>query len=118
MTIDEAIKQLSFIPKKGAQIVKEILLEAQEVAVREQNFEFKSNIWIGESFVTKGLVIKGFRKHARMRFGEVRYFHCHYFVRLVEGLPPKDYYGTNKTGNEKLKEYIDNLRARRIEFGL
>jgi large subunit ribosomal protein L22 len=53
-----------------------------------------------------------------MRFGEIRYFHCHYFVRLVEGLPPKDYYGTNKTGNEKLKEYIDNLRARRIEFGL
>ncbi|CAG2172325.1 unnamed protein product, partial [Oppiella nova] len=90
MTVDEAVKQLEFVPKKGAQIVKEVLLEAQEIAVRDHNFEFKSNMWIGESFATKGYVMKGIRKHARMRFGEIRYFHCHYFVRLVEGQPPKD----------------------------
>jgi len=80
MSIDEAIKQLSFVPKKGAQIVKEVLIEAQEIAVREHNFEYKSNMWIGESFATKGLVVKGIRKHARMRFGEIRYFHCHYLM--------------------------------------
>ena len=118
MSIDEAVKQLSFIPKKGAQIVKEVLLEAQEVAVREHNFEYKSNMWIGESYATKGLVIKGIRKHARMRFGEVRYFYTHYFVRLVEGPPPKDYWGETKDGNQRLKQYIDGLRNRRIDYGL
>lgn len=120
MTIDEAVKQLSFVPKKGAQIVKEVLLEAQEIAVRDHNFEFKSNMWVGESFATKGLVVKGIRKHARMRFGEVRYFHSHYFVRLVEGKPPIKYFDEFKDmdGNERIKHYIDKLRERRIDYGL
>ena len=120
MPIDEAVKQLSFIPKKGAQIVKEVLLEAQDIAVREHNFEFKSNMWIGESFATKGLVVKGVRRHARMRFGEIRYFYSHYFVRLVEGKPPKHYFKEfrHMDGNERIKHYVDNLRARRIDYGL
>lgn len=40
---------------------------------------------VAESFVTKGQVIKGMRRHGRARFGIVEYFHCHYFVRLEEG---------------------------------
>ena len=116
--MDEAVKQLEFVPKKGAQIVKEVLLEAQEIAVRDHNFEFKSNMWIGESFATKGYVMKGIRKHARMRFGEIRYFHCHYFVRLVEGQPPKDYYGDKRDGNQRLQEWVEGLRNRRIDYGL
>ena len=118
MSVDEAVKQLSVIPKKGAQIVKEVLLEAQEIAVRDHNFEFKSNMWIGESFATKGLVVKGMRKHARMRFGEVRYFYTHYFVRVVEGQPPNDYYGVNKDNKQRLTEYLEGLRNRRIDYGL
>lgn len=47
MSIDEAVKQLSFVLKKGAEPVKEVLLEAQEIAVRDQNVEFKSNLWVG-----------------------------------------------------------------------
>jgi large subunit ribosomal protein L22 len=46
MTVDEAIKQLSFNLKKGAAAVKEALLEAQEIAVKKHNVEFKSNLWI------------------------------------------------------------------------
>lgn len=46
MSIDEAIKELSFVLKKGASAVKETLLEAQEMAVKEHNVEFKSNLWI------------------------------------------------------------------------
>lgn len=46
MTIDEAIKQLSFVLKKGASAVKETLLEAQEIAVKQHNVEYKSNLWI------------------------------------------------------------------------
>lgn len=48
MTIDEAIRQLRFIPKKGATYILETLLEAQEKAVKEHNIEFKSNLWVGK----------------------------------------------------------------------
>lgn len=48
MSVDEAVKQLSFISKKGAAIAKEVILEAQGLAVEEHNVEFKSNLWVGE----------------------------------------------------------------------
>lgn len=47
MTVDEAVKQLSFVNKKGAVYVKEALLEAQQLAVTEHHVEFRSNLWIG-----------------------------------------------------------------------
>jgi large subunit ribosomal protein L22 len=46
MKIDEAIKQLSFSPLKGSAIIKDVLLEAQELAVTQHNIEYKSNLWI------------------------------------------------------------------------
>lgn len=49
-----------------------------------------------------------------MRIGIIHYRYCHYFVRLVEGPPPKHYYKPELTGNEKLEEYFDELRSRRI----
>lgn len=48
MTVDEAVKQLSFVVKKGAVAVKETILEAQKMAVEEHNVEFKSNLWVGK----------------------------------------------------------------------
>ena len=48
MTVDEAVKQLSFVNKKGAIYVKEAILEAQELAVKEHNVEFRSNLWVGK----------------------------------------------------------------------
>lgn len=48
MTIDEAIRQLRFQNKKVAPIMIETLLEAQEKAVKEQNVEYKSNLWVGK----------------------------------------------------------------------
>ncbi|KAG8196649.1 hypothetical protein JTE90_006559 [Oedothorax gibbosus] len=114
MSVDEAIKQLSLLPKKGAVIMKEVIEEAQDLAVKEHNIEYKSNLWVAQSFVGKGIVVKGLRKHARMRFGIIHYRYCHYFVRLVEGPPPKHFYDPELTGNEKLEEYFNELRSRRI----
>lgn len=48
MTVDEAVKQLSFVLKKGAVAVKETILEAQQMAVEQHNVEFKSNLWVGK----------------------------------------------------------------------
>jgi hypothetical protein len=57
LTVDEAIKQLSFIQKKGAGIVKEVLEEAREMAIKEHNFEFGTNMWVAESFTNQVFVL-------------------------------------------------------------
>ena len=48
MSVDEAVRQLSFISKKGAKYVKETILEAQKMAVEQHNVEFRSNLWVGK----------------------------------------------------------------------
>ncbi|XP_066254148.1 large ribosomal subunit protein uL22m [Euwallacea similis] len=119
MAVDEAIKQLKFIPKKGAKDVREVIEEAKELAVKEHNVEFGSNMWVAESFVGKGKVIKGVRRHARGRHGKVEYFHCHYFVRLEEGKPPKHYYANHpKEPHELLEEWLQDMRKRKITNSL
>uniref|UniRef100_A0A0E9TSG4 Uncharacterized protein n=1 Tax=Anguilla anguilla TaxID=7936 RepID=A0A0E9TSG4_ANGAN len=40
--------------QEGAQIMKEVLLEAQDMAVRNHNVEYKSNLYVAESFSGKG----------------------------------------------------------------
>ncbi|XP_017886750.1 39S ribosomal protein L22, mitochondrial [Ceratina calcarata] len=115
MTIDEAVKQLSFLKQKGAAIAKEVLLEAQRMAVEEHNIEFKSNLWVAESFATKGAIIKGIRRHSRGRPGIVHYRYCNYYVRLEEGKPPKHYYQpAPQSGEELLKEWMDQMHNRKI----
>lgn len=118
MSVDEAIKQLKFMANKGGQIVAQILEDAQQRAVAEHNFEFKQNMWIEEALCGKGLVIKGLRKHARMRFGEIRYFYCHVNIKLTEGDPPKHYYRPEKDGNDLLEDHYKELRSRKIDMGL
>ncbi|KAF5282184.1 hypothetical protein FQR65_LT02881 [Abscondita terminalis] len=119
LTVDEAIKQLKFVLKKGAKDVRETLEEAKELATKEHNVEFPSNMWVAESFVGKGLVVKGFRRHARKRIGIVEYFHCHYFVRLEEGTPPKNYYiNSPKEPHEQLEGWLQQMRKRKITNSL
>lgn len=50
MSVDEAIKQLKFVQKKGAVHVREVLLEAKEIAAKEHHVEFPSNMWVGKYF--------------------------------------------------------------------
>lgn len=45
--MDEAIKQLSFLLKKGSLYVREAIEEARELAVEQHNVEFRSNLWVG-----------------------------------------------------------------------
>lgn len=118
MSVDEAIKQCSFMPYKTAQITAELLKEAQDVAIRKHNFEFKSNMWVEDARVGKGLVMKGVRKHARMRFGVINYFYSHIMLKLTEGEPPQDFYRPKRDGNDCIKEFYDKLRSRKIDQGL
>ncbi|KAM6471546.1 large ribosomal subunit protein uL22m [Liasis olivaceus] len=112
MTIDEALAQLEFNDKKGAKIIKEVLLEAQELAVTRYNVEFKSNLYIAESFSGKGHYLKRIRYHGKGCFGIMDKVRCHYFVRLVEGPAPPP--APAKTGFDQAKEYVEQLRKRTI----
>ncbi|KAG8008433.1 39S ribosomal protein L22 [Nibea albiflora] len=115
MTIDQAIAQLQFNDKKGAKIMREVLLEAQEMAVRNHNVEYKSNLYVAESYSGKGKYLKRIRYHGRGMFGIMDKVHCHYFVKLVEGSPPKK---ETKTSFDQAKEYVQNLKNRTIIHSL
>ncbi|XP_045647931.1 39S ribosomal protein L22, mitochondrial isoform X2 [Ursus americanus] len=112
MSIDQALAQLEFCDKKGAQIIKEILLEAQDMAVRDHNVEFRSNLYIAESNSGRGQCLKRIRYHGRGRSGIMEKVFCHYFVKLVEGPPPPR--EAPKTAVTHAKEYIQELRNRTI----
>lgn len=55
LTVDEALRQLNFVLKKGAVSVRDTILEAQQMAVRENNVEFKSNLWVGKLLFVIGM---------------------------------------------------------------
>ena len=120
MTVEEAIKQLTFINKKGASIIIDTLQEAQKLAVERHFVEYKSNLWVAESFSTKGMVFKGVRRHARGRMGLIKWIHCHYFVRLEEGSPPEHFFldRVPKTTQTHLAEWVNDMRQRRIPGSL
>ncbi|XP_071426608.1 large ribosomal subunit protein uL22m [Pithys albifrons albifrons] len=112
MSIDQALAQLEFSDKKGAKVIKEVLLEAQDLAVRKHNVEFKSNLHIAESLTGRGRYMKRIRYHAKGRFGIMKIVRCHYFVKLVEGPPPPP--EPRRTGFDQAKEYVQQLRSRTL----
>lgn len=59
MSVDAALKQLKFVLKSGARDVAETIEEARRMAIAEHNVEYGTNLWVAESFVGKGLVVKG-----------------------------------------------------------
>jgi large subunit ribosomal protein L22 len=118
MSVDEALKQLSFYERKGSAVVKEVIQEAQEMAVRDHNVEYKSNLWIEDSFVRRAKTVYGLRRHAKQRYGRIHYRYTHYFLRLREGRPPKYYYPPRPTGHEMVAGYLEALRQRTIQKSL
>ena len=116
MTVDEALKELQFINKKGARICEEVLEEAREMALKEHHFEFPTNMWVAESFAESFENIRGSRRHGRGRMGTVMYRYISYFVRLEEGIPPEHYYDHNVQKNPKqmLEEYVKEHREKYI----
>lgn len=47
MSVDEAIRQLKFVTLKGAKEARETIEEAKELAVKDHNVEFSTNLWVG-----------------------------------------------------------------------
>jgi len=117
LSVDEALKQLQFINKKGARIAEEVIQEARELAVKEHHVEFRTNLWVAESFARKGMVMKGVRRHARGRIATIRYEYMHYFVRLEEGPPPPNFRTVHHKkfdAQRMLAEYVQEHREKVI----
>nr|XP_048716781.1 39S ribosomal protein L22, mitochondrial isoform X2 [Caretta caretta] len=105
-------RDIKYSKDKMWYLAKLVLLEAQEMAVRNHNVEFKSNLYIADSFSGKGHYLKRIRYHGRGMFGIMEKVKCHYFVKLVEGPPPPP--EAPQTGFDQAKEYVQQLRNRTI----
>ncbi|XP_052792537.1 39S ribosomal protein L22, mitochondrial-like [Mya arenaria] len=118
LSIDEAITQCEFSKKAAPKIIKDVLIEAQERAIKFFNVEYKSNLWIADSFVERCDYMESLVRRSRGGIRKIKYEYSNYYVRLREGQPPKHYYAPRLTGNEQLEEYIKEQRNRRIYNGL
>nr|XP_044633682.1 39S ribosomal protein L22, mitochondrial isoform X3 [Equus asinus] len=105
-------RQIKYSKDKMWYLAKLVLLEAQDMAVRDHNVEFRSNLYIAESTSGRGQYLKRIRYHGRGHFGIMEKVYCHYFVKLVEGPPPP--HEAPKTALTHAKEYIQELRNRTI----
>ena len=81
---------------------------------------FRTNLWVAESFAVQSQTVKGVRRHARGRMGEITYRYVNYYVRLEEGAPPP-VYREEDTLNEidprrSLEEYIRGHRAKHVPY--
>ena len=115
MTVDQALKELKFVTKKGARVVEDVIEEARQLALKEHHFEYATNMWVAESFCDNFDNIKGIRRHGRGRITQVKYGYISYFVRLEEGRPPQDYYNSPpKSSQEWLEQYVKDHRSKYI----
>ncbi|KAL7672561.1 hypothetical protein ACOME3_007446 [Neoechinorhynchus agilis] len=110
--IDEALKQLSFYKTREGHTIKDAIREARELALKSECFEFKSNMWISYSAVSRALVIKSMREHMRGPMYIERHRYSHYFVRLEEGKPPKHFYPPLPSLKQRIDEHVESVRER------
>lgn len=120
MNVDEAIYKLDFVCYRGnksAKIVREILLEAQDMAVNEHNVEFKSNLHIAHSFACPHSILpfRIYRAAGRPPCkGSCRF--SNYYVMLREG--PAAAPTPKMTALDKALEYVSELKERTILDGM
>lgn len=108
MPIQDAITQCEFSPKGAAEVVKEVLEEAQEIAVKRYGVEDKNNLYVDQSHVGRGQHLKRIKFHGRGRFGKMKRYYCHYFCVLKEGVPPGK--NISRQNRRRLSELEQKLR--------
>jgi len=117
MNVDEACDQLDLHPFEEAQELKETIREAQDLAVNNHGFEFRSNMYLAFSEVRKGQHYMGVRKLGKGRFVQMAYKYSNYIVCLVEGEAPKDLLPQDhEDGSWKMENRLRELRSRTIPW--
>ncbi|KAL7065524.1 hypothetical protein AAHC03_05730 [Spirometra sp. Aus1] len=92
LSVDEAFQQLGFRPEKGARILEEALEAAVEKAVKEQDVEFCTELWVEKALVLRGMGVPAIHKGLRTAVSYSTYHYADLFLRLREGKPPPLYH--------------------------
>ena len=71
LTVDDAIKQVTFSQKKCAPFLRKVLLVAKANAKKHKNVTDPSNLTVAESYVGKGRYSHGMYYKSRGRMGKV-----------------------------------------------
>ena len=58
----------------------------------------------------------GYWKRGKGMVNKVKYRYSDLFIRLREGKPPKHYYSPKDDGHTAVKEYIEEIRKKRITY--
>lgn len=93
MTVDDALTQLQFSPKKAAQYIHSVLTLTKLNAEVQFGIEDAGQMHVFESYVGKGNNLRRIRYHAQGRSGQVTKPRTHYFLKIKEGpayVKPKD----------------------------
>merc|ERR1711962_1530010 len=115
-SVDEAFKQLQFIKVKGARVMEEVLAEAQEMALQDHHFEFRSNMWVAEALTDQSKILKTMRRHTGPQgVSMIKHRFCNVYLRLEEGKPPKhlEPYGRQMSPAEQVEKFLDEHRGKR-----
>merc|ERR1719392_208035 len=115
-SVDEAFKQLQFLKEKGARVMEEVLAEAQEMALNDHHFEFRSNMWVAEALTDRSKIIKSMRRHTGPRgCSEIKHRYCNVYLRLEEGKPPKHLVPFERTMHpaEQIEKFLEEHRGKR-----
>ena len=83
LTLDDALLQLAFCPKKFAPYVDELLRSVARKADRLDGLQ-TSQLEVAECFATKGKSIKKIKYHGKGGFGRMEHRHTHFRVVLRE----------------------------------
>ena len=83
LTLDDALLQLAFSPKKFAPYVDKLLREVARRADRRDGLQ-TSQLEVAECFATKGKSIKKLKFHGKGGFGRMEHRHTHFRVVLRE----------------------------------
>lgn len=116
MNVDDAINYMNFVHMKGAKIIREILIEAQEIATNDHNVEYKSNLHVVQSFVLPAGCRKIVKWHGRGRVNVNRSRFCNYYLMIREGQAPE--WQPKNTAYSAALSYVEKLKMRTIHDGL
>lgn len=86
-----------------------VLLEAQDMAVKDHNVEFRSNLYLAKPTSGGGQFLKHIHYHGRGHLGIMEKVYCRYFVKMMEG--PLSSREPLKIALTHTTDYIQKLRS-------
>eukprot|EP00128_Syssomonas_multiformis_P008401 Colp12_sorted_trinity150504_noHs@14332 len=100
LTVENAMLQMKYSHKKAASSVSHALSLAKSHASHNYNLD-NSKLYVSECYVGRGTHLKRIKIQARGRFGRMKRYRSHLFLKVKQGEPKK-----KKTPKEKRYHYL------------